>query len=297
MSRNSLPRCRLTEQIKKKLCCSLIKQKPELTSDDFNNKGRRVNDIKMNLLPSYVSLKDFECDFCANNSNELKDNFLAPYSSSALVVNCFAPFRCRINELALPVRGNFNELQFEKICPISNQSSSNSLNEPHLDVLLSGETEVIGIESKLTEYIQRRKSVKFSKECMELIPDEYIEKFFDEMHALIEERRKYEYLDAAQLIKHALGLTNICKGEKQITLLYIYWQPEDHDCPEYACHFQKHREEIEKFKEQVNGSKLNFHAISYPRLWDMWSNNSQMKPWLSEHISNLKERYSIRLCD
>lgn len=293
MSRNLLSRRCLTKRMKKKLCCSLRKQKPELTSDDFNNKGRRVNDGKMNLLPSYVSQKDFECDFCRNNSNELKDNFLAPYSSSALVVNCFAPFRRRINELALPISGDFHELQFEKKCP-----TGFSGKPPHLDVLLSGEAEIVAIEAKLIEHIRDYKCANFSNVYLNPVPNEYNRGFSDEMRALMKTPKKYKYLDAAQLIKHAFGLANTYKGEKQITLLYIYWQPEDPDCPEYAHHFRMHREETETFKEQVSESKMNFHAISYPELWDMWSKNNQMKKsWLSKHVSELKERYSIRLCE
>lgn len=294
MNRNLLSRPRLTKLIERKLYCSLKKQKSNLTSDDFNGKGY-VTDFKMNLLPSYVLPKDFECEL---RTDELEEKFLAPHSSSALTVNCFAPFRRRINELVLPIKGNFHKLQFEKKCPISNQHSTNLQGGlPHLDVLLSGESGVIGIETKLIEHIRDYKCAEFSDAYLELTTDDYTQKFFEEMHVLIKEKKKYTYLDATQLIKHAFGLANTYKGKKQITLLYVYWQPEDPDHPKYAHHFQKHKKEIKNFKKQVNGSKLNFHAISYPEIWDMWSKHSRTKPWLSEHISNLKERYLIRLCD
>jgi hypothetical protein len=51
-----------------------------------------ANSIDDNLLPG-VSRAQFEADLRKGDGNELAAKFLAAYSSSALAVNCFAPFK------------------------------------------------------------------------------------------------------------------------------------------------------------------------------------------------------------
>src|SRR4051812_19328016 len=51
-----------------------------------------VTDFEANLLPGVRSV-DFEADLRDGAGSELDKKFMAAHSSSALVVNCFAPFR------------------------------------------------------------------------------------------------------------------------------------------------------------------------------------------------------------
>lgn len=44
------------------------------------------------------------------------------------------------------------------------------------------------------------------------------------MLTLLQEPKRYLYLDAAQLVKHALGFAR-CYADRTVTLLYLYWEP------------------------------------------------------------------------
>lgn len=241
-----------------------------------------VDSYTDNLLP-HVAVSDFEADLTAGDGNELATKFRAVHSSSALAVNCFAPFRTRIEELVMPFGGPFRELQFERKCPTGLRGGKS----PNLDVLLSGPNDVIGIESKLTEYLGGHRA-RFSPAYAAQICDERQEQgYFQEMLRLQEEPDSYVWLDAAQLIKHAFGLANTFRDRK-VTLLYLYWEPSDTSCHKA---FWKHRNEIERFAQRIAGSTPAFSAMSYTQLWSGWLPNQTA--WLTDHVSDLSSRYMI----
>ncbi|MFZ1662875.1 MAG: hypothetical protein WAT77_13030 [Paracoccaceae bacterium] len=236
-------------------------------------------------LPPHVEVSDFEADLTAGDGNELATKFRAVHSSSALAVNCFAPFRRRIEELVMPFGGPFHELQFERKCPTGLRGGKS----PNLDVLLSGPNGVIGIESKLTEYLGKHRA-NFSPAYAAQIRDERREQgYFLEMLRLVEEPDSYVWLDAAQLIKHAFGLAHTFRDRK-VTLLYLFWEPTDPTCHRA---FGEHRDEIARFAQRVAGSTPAFLAMSYAQLWSGWRPNQTA--WLTDHLSELSNRYSIHL--
>ena len=243
-----------------------------------------VRDVVDNLVPS-VSLADFEDELRAGDGNELEGKFKAVHSSSALAVNAFAPFRARGFELTLPGSDSISGLEFERKCPhgISGRS-------PNLDVLLTGATGVIGIESKLTEPLSRHRAV-FSPKYRENIQDKRRESaWFREMLLCLEEDpERYDWLDAAQLVKHAYGLAHTFPDEP-VTLLYLYWEPLN---AERFTLFAEHRLEIEAFSERVTGSQPAFRSISYPELWREWS--ATASSWLTVHLDALRARYEVDL--
>ena len=86
----------------------------------------------------------------------------------------------------------------------------------------------------------------------------------------IEVLRKTKRLDAAQLIKHILGLrtdNEKISKDKKITLLYLWY-----DVP--GTEGYEHRQEIEAFASIVKADGINFRHITY-----------------QEVIFNLKENY------
>lgn len=95
----------------------------------------------------------------------------------------------------------------------------------------------------------------------------------------------YQWLDAAQLIKHGLGLAKTFRG-KAVSLCYLYWEPAN---PESAPAFAKHRAEIAKFTDRVASSTPSFFALSYPEVWASWRGNAC--PWLLDHLNELEARY------
>ena len=150
-----------------------------------------VDSVADNLVPS-VRLEDFEGDVRRGAGAELKRKFCAVHSSTALAVNVFGPFRRRITDLVLPGFGRFSHLEFERRCPTGLRGTP-----PHLDVLLQGSQDVVGIESKLTEPLAKHRA-SFEPAYRENIRDERRESaWFAEMLRLERELEPYYWLDVA----------------------------------------------------------------------------------------------------
>ena len=133
-----------------------------------------------------------------------------------------------------------------------------SSRSPNLDVFLTDPGGTLGIESKLTEHLFRHSAV-FSPKYREKIQDERRESaWFDEMLRLEEDPKRYAWLDAAQLVKHAYGLAYTFSADP-LTLLYLYWEPRH---AEQLPLFVEHRGEVEAFSERVAGSRPAFRAMS-----------------------------------
>ncbi len=259
---------------------ALARQRSDILIDE---KGY-TSDFRDTLMPMVLT-EDFEADLSSGDGNELQTKFRAAHSSSGLGVNSFAPFRRRIADLDLQTGDVFNLLEFERKCPTGLRGGRS----PNLDVLLSGPTGVVGVESKLTEYLVRHRA-SFSPAYAEQVRDARREEgYFREMQRLIKEPDSYVWLDAAQLIKHAFGLTHTFP-DQPVKLLYLFWEPANPDSrPEFAAH----RREIAAFAERVLGSTPRFVAMSYPELWAIWRKTAP--EWLSAHLDDLQARYLIRI--
>ena len=160
---------------------------------------------------------------------------------------------------------------------------------PNLDVLLSGPTGIVGIESKLSEYLSRHRA-KFSLAYEQQIRDGRRESgYFREMLRLMTAPDSYVLLDAAQLIKHAFGLAHTFK-DRPTSLLYLYWEPAN---PEDNPAFEAHRAEIADFAERVAGSTPYFSAMSYPELWRQLEGSGSA--WVHAHLAELRQRYLVRI--
>ena len=75
---------------------------------------------------------------------------------------------------------------------------------------------------------------------------------------------------------------------KRVTLLYLFWEPENRKDHEL---FRKHRNEIKEFESRLKGTGVEFQAMSYPELWDEWL-RIDMSGELTE---NLRQRYLIQI--
>ena len=264
----------------RKLIEAFANVRPDLPID-----GKGYASAFQDNLLSQVSPNDFEMDLRAGDGNELDTKFRAAHSSSALAVNCFAPFRSRIADLHLFGHSHLTNLQFERKCPTGLRGGR----APNLDVLLAGQSTVIGIESKLTEYLGPHRAT-FSTAYSEQIRDERRDQgYFHEMQRLMEAPDHYKWLDAAQLIKHGFGLAKTFQ-DKASSLCYLYWEPAN---PDSHPAFAEHRAEIAEFAERVAGSTPSFFALSYPELWSSWRVTAP--PWLSRHIEELEARYLVTL--
>ena len=259
----------------------------EYRPDVHLKKNGYVNSIEDNLIAN-LNLADFKSDFSQGKGNELDGKILAIHSSAALVVNCFAPFRKRGEIVDIPSLGKFKVQNFEKKCPTGLRGTP-----PHLDVLLSNDSGHIAIESKFTEHFKTTtpvfKDAYFKKEW----EIDTIDGFFKEMNRICgQSGGNYSYLDAAQLIKHAIGLANTyCEEVK--ALVYLYWRPLDLDSVPVAVRdiILQHETEIEQFSSRVNNSALKFHALCYNELWDRMEKTASTM--LKDQLTELRSRYSV----
>jgi hypothetical protein len=241
-----------------------------------------VSDAFLNLVEG-VERPDFEADLRQGDGNELEGKFRAAHSSSALAVNTFAPFRRRLSDLTLPAGGGFTSLSFERKCP----HGLLGRRPPNLDAVVESQDGVVGIESKCLEPLSRHVANFAPAYITEITDARCRTAWFAEMRRLMAEPEIYRWLDAAQLIKHALGLAHTFPG-RPITLLYLFWEPSN---PGAHAIFAEHRAEVSRFAARVEDRVVRFAAASYPELWRSW--RSKPPSWLSAHLDRLDARYAV----
>ena len=271
---------------------------------------------KDNLIEG-VTVADLETDLVQADGNELLDytrkgvpmpaKFCAAYSSSALAVNTFGPLKHAPTELCVAGLGGFTRsLTFEKKCPNGlKEDNGRPSRPPHLDVLLEEDNRILAIESKFIEPISS-KNQKFSPKyeapfrgSSEHSPDAEpgwarLYEAVLAMKKLSKDKQRFQRLDAAQLIKHYLGLHVTYRG-KPVTLVYLFWEPTNASELEP---YHRHSAEVCDFTEALKPavSHVRFKALSYRDLWDEWENDSR---WLgmAAHLSRLRTRYDLRLSE
>lgn len=239
-----------------------------------------LQDFRENLLPG-IKPEQFEGDLEQGDGNELNTKFRAVHSSSALAVNTFARFKADLAELRLLGESKATALAFEKQLEITE-----GRRKANLDVWVERQDSIIAIESKFLEYFTPKKA-EFAEIYEQLKPP------FSESSwwSLYQDAKAAPaiHLDQAQLIKHYLGLRNFQQRHspsKKLTLLYLFWEPKNWmDVP--IC--TKHREQVEHFAERTAESSVSFRWMTYPQLWEEWSEI----PSLQAHVSNLRSRYEI----
>lgn len=208
-----------------------------------------------------LSAASLSC-FQAGSGNELVGTgdrpakMCALHSSSALVVNVFDYWIDRpdviLAALDLPTGGV--SIKFEAQFPTGLDG-----NPPNLDVAIKwADGTWLGIESKFTEWLTPKPANK------EVFRSKYFPRDSGIWSALGLHRCQqlaaainggamtYRYLDAPQLLKHALGLA--CSGGP-FELLYLYF---DVQGPESRVQ----RAELDDFAERTGGDFL-FHVVRY----------------------------------
>jgi predicted nuclease with RNAse H fold len=110
-----------------------------------------------------------------------------------------------------------------------------------------------------------------------------------EFERLVEDPRRYRFLDAARLVEHYLGLRRRFDG-RPVTLAYLYWQPAN--AAELApCAI--HAAEVAELARRVGDRRVHFVPMSSGMLWDEWA--AAGRPWLREHVAALRERYDVEV--
>ena len=249
-----------------------------------------------------VNRADCESDLEQGDGSETDDReyasgavspakFCAPYSSSALAVNTFGPFRHHPDRLRLDGRTGFTATQFEYRC----RNGLRTRHPPHFDFFADGPDGVIAVESKFLEPLGEHE-VNFKPQYDRPFrgADGHAIVAEDPWRLVYEELKSgaltYQHLDAAQLVKHYLGL-KVKFNDCARTLLYLFWEP---DSWEQVGAFRTHRHEAQHFSDLVSRCETRFVFLSYRDLWQDWAQHSAW-PDMGAHLARLRARYDFSL--
>lgn len=233
-----------------------------------------ASDWRQNILEG-LALPEIVADFSRGAGRELDGKLRAAHSSAALAVNTFGAWRTDPSLLRLKNRTGFSGMTFEATCPTGLKGTP-----PHLDLLLDGQIPV-AVESKCTEWMVAKRA-NFSDSYDRLQGSHGSSRWFEIIPQLRANPNRYEHLDAAQLVKHALGLINRY-AQRQVELLYLYWEPRNsHDWAECG----RHRSEADDLASETASSNVRLVPMSYRELWADWDRHQP-----PQHLARLKIRY------
>lgn len=85
--------------------------------------------------------------------------FDALYSSSALCINTFAPWKLNPRKLSICGMSGFKEMQFER------KMDTGFIGVPNLDLFLKSDSHVIACESKFMEFVDKLSSQPDNEQC------------------------------------------------------------------------------------------------------------------------------------
>ena len=208
-----------------------------------------------------------------------RGKFDHPESSAALAANAFGFFLHRAGELP-PLPG----------CPETGWPARSLAIEatvrfpwpggrhPVLDCLVTAPSALIGIESKRFEPFRGHAAAVFSEAYSRPVWGDHMKGFEQIRDSLRDDARRYGFLDAAQLVKHAFALrsqvhrSGVHCGLKPI-LFYIHADPEYWPRTEERVDVAAkagHRDEIARFARLVEGDEVVFVSCPYQRLLEAW---------------------------
>lgn len=230
-------------------------------------------------------------DFRSGSGDELggkgrRGKMHALHSSSALAVNVFDYWRDRSRAWitnALSLTSEPMSLCFERKFPTGLRGTP-----PNLDVtfkLADGRT--VAVESKFTEtYVHANHVAPFKDKYFPIGNGLWHGRALPRCQEIVRQlrqcERQFRYLNAAQLLKHALGLAQPNVGP--FTLIYIWY-----DAPSEEA--VQHGKEVKEFADAIT-PELDFRALKYQDLFSFARKNLEM-----DHVSYLnylEERYFRR---
>jgi len=211
--------------------------------------------------------------FALAGGNEVESGKLAsPESSAALAANCFGWFAHRPHLLPpfLGLEASYPpisvDIEYNARFPWSGGR------HPWPDAMVATDAEIIGVESKRFEPFRGAKRASLSPAYDRPVWGDNMREYERLRDDLRSGDVTFRYLDAAQLVKHALGLFS--EGErtgKRPMLVYLFVEPTAlAGRPIPPSTLAAHRAEVGSFSERVLGSRVQFHWISYASWVSSW---------------------------
>ncbi|HMR32749.1 MAG TPA: hypothetical protein PKA13_01940 [Geminicoccaceae bacterium] len=209
-----------------------------------------------------------------------------PDSGAALVVNSFANWRRSLQLLRFAGETGFRDLRFDARCPTGIRGTP-----PLLDLIAGTENTVVAVTARCTEYLLT-KPRSLASAYDRVRPTVALAPWLLVLARLREDPARFKYVDAAGLLKHAVGLGQTFPN-RQATLAYLYWEPAD--AREYLA-FAEHRRELEELAAMVSSSSVRLFAQSFNELWAEWQALEE-PAWLRGIVARLIERYSVAIAE
>ncbi|WP_252259819.1 PGN_0703 family putative restriction endonuclease [Erythrobacter aurantius] len=222
---------------------------------------------------------------------EIESGKLAsPESSAALAVNCFGWFIPRLHLLpSFPDLEEVGRVQLVDVefCARFPWSGGR---HPWLDAVIQTSSMLIGVESKRYEPFRDAKKVDLSPAYDRDVWGPNMRRFEDLRDQLRSGETKFEYLDGAQLLKHAFGLVTEGRRRDRVPVLaYIYAEPRTRSGkPIDAEMIREHRAEADRFGNSVAGDDVRFIHSSYRDWLAHWNEGN---PELTAHRDRVVERF------
>ena len=264
------------------------------------SKGERgratyTQDLNQNLFEPL--LEENRKRFMSGNGQEVLSSLESPakmqalHSSSALGVNIFQHWQKRglFKEIASACGfcnrdSNYSEsIVFEDKYPIK----SKFVIPPNIDVVFhnneSSHFKLFAVECKFSEaYGGRTHGGLKSKYLDETQLWTDLPTLYQLGWETNHDAKRYSYLDAAQLIKHILGL-KAHGGSKEFKLLYLWYDV-------LGVDGAGHRAEVEDFTKIAKSDGINFYAMTYQELITNLDRDHRAEH--PEYIKYLTERYN-----
>jgi len=285
--------------LQKRIIACLAERYESLTGIELNNKRQvpYARDAVVLTVPD-AELEQSLADVRLGSGGELapprsegQPDFHSVRSSCALAVSVFGPWRLAPKSLEVAGTTGFTKLQFEVKFPILDGASTFKT-PPNLDVVCWRDNHVVAVESKFLEQIDPEHPASFDAPYDDAIASAD-PSWQAKVKLLRRSRNEYRFFNAAQIVKHYLGLKadrpGLIRG-RPTTLLYLYWEPRD---PEAHRFFGQHRAEIAAFADGLTDRRVSFVFLSYRELWNDWK--GMTSPVLQRHVSALEARYLLNL--
>jgi hypothetical protein len=259
--------------------------------------GRTVEDV---LVPglSPEAEESALTDLADGRSGELRPSkegfipFCSGESSAAIAINTFAAFTDQ--PFADPLLGlTLQTPRFEQRFRISGIKSSIA---PIIDVVFRDDDQALLIDSRVVEPWFQQPEVDLTHQL-----DKAAAAASPGVVATIEALRSgeltYLTIDAAELIRHLLGISSAITKERlpaECTFVALHWVPADPG--KLAELFTLIDAEMADFIARVGDQAVTIRSLSYAELWASWEAESAPE-WLREHARRLDVRYGVSIGD
>lgn len=229
-----------------------------------------------------------------------RGKFDSPESSAALATNALGFFLNRAQDLPpLPdcnwVAWPARSLALEATVRFCWKGGRH----PVLDCLVTTPSALVGIESKRFEPFRNKSPAAFSDAYWRPVWGDNMKGYEGIRDKLHDNRRLYDFVNAAQLVKHAFALRTAVHNRSSEhycltpVLMYLYAEPniwpKDNKTVDPAQK-ARHREEIARFASVVEGDEVVFVSCSYSRLLEDWSRHKDHR--IRAHAEAVTHRFS-----